>query len=1460
MAMMLLMTVLMNNTLIIKVLGEESSELNSKEEQLQLNEYGSSTGSAVVGSTTPQAIGVSGSTTSQAIKYNGEFHQILLWTEDEFLNLRNLMDFGEEFTDSENESEYTNILALFLDKAEEDTLNYFRKLLNIKIEEWLDIAEVDEEFENYLIESLAYFTGVDGLESLEIDGVNFKESFKLKIKSFVREKTKQVDLDNENFIELDRNKLLQLDYLSKNNGIYVGDINDDFLNNIYLKKIYDGVEDFLKSNWRDLHSKSFYKKLIIKVKQHQVEGAQLLQGMVLQDQNNGQVQNNQENQELGQVEIGQVLQVQEYGVSSCLMEEPVYMDTNVIITPIANSQHEGGNTNTEVNSNSSQNQNTEINSVQQALNAISNDMQSNLNAPSARYGVYADLNREDISGELLAKYQEIIDNRRGIVGWYYTGIHSEDYDHDTNTIENGSSLFKREELIALKLEERGSSFDIRKTLYGLYEEQLEKENSSPAYHRGIKRVKYKAFIYIPENGTYTFKAYFGSTEYDSDGDYEVVLKLKDLENNTYEISGYSGNWSADFLEGDIYQLEMDVRALNSDDHLPDIVSLKWSVDGVEEIIPNKYFILSENEELTSKTNLDIKRLDPIGDADKDGIPNSWETDGFVVLGNTIAKYDANIHVNKKVYYTSPVDKSTDGDPYSDLDEVIGANISGVSEVGKHPLIAAYPEIVAELQSISVNARMKNKFSQQTSTKTASLSVTKNTTVDKNVNKSSQVKGFMLGVKTDIFGGYSYKGANQGGRFEASLGITSEAKYEKTTDSENITTTISDITASNQKSRETLRSLSSDIDTFKSGDLTFAMRLKNIGSAAAYKVRPNVSLYIGSEGGSRADSFLTVQPQDLFMDIPAGGYSNSVNIETAQIDANRRIYLTVTKEIMEKLANGYPVSMELNNASSKAIINGTTKGNWEDYVNKINGITANIVHQDAVVGMKKYKVFAGDKNDTIRPQTTVGQALDNIYGNNFVIEDRTEDGVDNPKAYINNRPITNITITADDISELKELVANNSNATLNIFNMYVRPGMRIGIDTANSNQTKPIILNSIFKAGKISAYVIPNCSEIKEVKAKITYDGSTKVITLVKNSQNSILYEYEFENYMAIDIDGTNQVVAKDKNNNTTNIELYIAEEQKIKEERRREVFGMGYTDLDEDYHITSNAAAREFVRNNPADYYVMFKRHNYVPAGEGATRILSRWHLENFNRGWEFGYGLYIQGYFKAGGDNYNSIYNKKYKITLGKGQNSRNIDIFTGIDDATNYVLMVGNASQLNKEGGTHITVNGRRVEHAGHWAHEGQRLTSMIIVEADPDNPDLIRANIRNFTQLESTKYDIQVLGYFTEGKGDKYKKLDRDIHLGTFASNATSRIEKTINGTMFKPKAYMVVVDSPNGGRQRDTMLKINGIKFARGAHTQYSYRSYMIIPIGKDPNKVYIDVVNPNSNPLVNYNVKIIGYFY
>lgn len=1311
---------------------------------------------------------------------------------------------------------------------------YLKQLEITLLPKWLEEAKENPELKAKLVSSLINVLSTEqpflGLKTS--DEMTVKDVLHKVLRGIYDEDKANIDLSGRNYVHANIEDVVALDKILK----AIQPDSTEFQTDIYLNKLWSGAATLMNENFEDLQNRIYYRRVIY--------GLSSVKEKNILPMNMTAITSNRL--------LAEVLD-QESAVALRALSIPLPKSTD------------------------------------EAISLVTDRMKSLQVSVDRQYDFYSSLDRKRLSGELLTSYQGLVDNRRGILASYYTGIYSPDYDRAIDKSDGQDAdvrLGTSFELVALKLEEKGGDMDIRRSLYGLYDEKI----GDSSVHKGLKEAVYTAYLKTPKfgeeatEGEKTMVTFESSLRNIVDGDFidaskgnRVTISL--TKNGTEVLKKDGTRYAGELEEETVYKLEMTARVLDFVNDLPDRLQLKWSYDDVnQEVIPNRYFFVSDGVKLTSKKNLELVHLDPAGDADGDGIPNAWELEGFIFdrEQNHLAKYDKDKHKGYTVYYTSPVDWSSDGDPYSDLEEVIQTNTDVTSEPGQHPMVAAYPEYVVELEGITLNARLQSKYATTETSSQVNLNSSDNTTLNKYTRKTSLDKGFIAGGQISQSVGYiqgPVKGlpVMAGGiKLEGSASAFVSGKYGKLEDNEHVTTTIGSISAATTEDSNKIEALSKTTNSFKSADLSFNIRVKNIGSATGYDIKPNLSFYVGNEV-SRSNPAITTVTVPTAVDSLAPGQSSLPfevsNTETT--DSGRKLDITINQETYEKILKGYPVTMQMNSADSTVVAKNETRGPWADYVNRINGISATINHQDAVNGLRKYKVFATTPEDTVRPQFTIGQSLENIYGKNFVISDETKDGKNNPTAKINGKNITAINVYADDISQLTDAFSKGA-TVVNFFNIIVRPGMEIQVETSDSNETKPFILNTLYKKGVISAYVLGNCSEVKSVKAKIDVEGTLKEVVLKQDDKNDLLYTYEFDTPANINPDTNNLIIAEDVNGNASEVKLYVAEAYQIREEKSRIAYGTTFKTLPESIRIQSKEDAANLVAKYPAESYVFYRNLGAKGNHQKAAAIYTKEEVLNFSRlgyalNWNYGLELYCQGYFAKGdeGDRFRPMDNRVYPLYMVDGQEKREFSITTGAEDATSYVVMIGATDRANVESGTTFTVNNRT--YGGARWYSPILTNYMMIVKANDVNPETLTGSITVPNKEGNKKYDLQIVGYFTKGAGYRYKTLAKEISLPTMGTDADEPSVNDIASSAIveKPKGYLLRVEGANTGEEhKNTHLEINGIRIAnsRGPNRTGGFTLYAFVPNDANNDRITMEIINKVKSPVANYSVKILGYFY
>ncbi|WP_342670302.1 binary toxin-like calcium binding domain-containing protein, partial [Bacillus solimangrovi] len=187
------------------------------------------------------------------------------------------------------------------------------------------------------------------------------------------------------------------------------------------------------------------------------------------------------------------------------------------------------------------------------------------------------------------------------------------------------------------------------------------------------------------------------------------------------------------------------------------------------------------------------------DFDGDNIPNTWEIEGYTLLLDGLVKWedeDVDEYGEGAIkYVTSPYSRSTDEDPYSDFQEVMSLVDKAIAPVAQHPLVAAFPDIQAEIEGVTITP-----IETITTTDGTVLTEAWSDSLDKSKTTASSLgykAGFELGFENSV--GFADTGVKYTGKFYGESNGQWDKSKTKTTsrvDSEQDTTSWSQATTSN----------------------------------------------------------------------------------------------------------------------------------------------------------------------------------------------------------------------------------------------------------------------------------------------------------------------------------------------------------------------------------------------------------------------------------------------------------------------------------------------------------------------------------------------------------------------------------------------------------------------------------------------------------------------------------------
>ncbi|MEM7786097.1 MAG: binary toxin-like calcium binding domain-containing protein [Bacteroidota bacterium] len=344
----------------------------------------------------------------------------------------------------------------------------------------------------------------------------------------------------------------------------------------------------------------------------------------------------------------------------------------------------------------------------------------------------------------------------------------------------------------------------------------------------------------------------------------------------------------------------------------------------------------------------LVRLDANADTDGDGIDNALELGGFEfdIVSGDLVPWDGDPEAT--YFITDPLRASTDGDPYSDLQEATGANMpSSVRAPYNHPLVAARPVVAVYLTEYEV---LPNGTITDEAGRTQSDAFT-------NETRSETTAGVSIGAEVSL---------NPFALASASV----EATYSETWGTTQSSTSTSGFNWSSARTVEEARAAT----------LRLQLYYQNLGSAPASNVRPTVSVQLGS----KVIATFAVPDNDIALSLAPGvRYPASRTIEVSEFRVGLNsvdIFLTLRE--LQALQNGAPLRVSVPqveatiqrwNPASQSFDNEVT---WTAFEDDIDPVAFTI---EAVVDgvPQQYQVYATVPGVEPR-RRTIREALELVF--------------------------------------------------------------------------------------------------------------------------------------------------------------------------------------------------------------------------------------------------------------------------------------------------------------------------------------------------------------------------------------------------------------------------------------------------------------------------------------------------
>lgn len=1098
--------------------------------------------------------------------------------------------------------------------------------------------------------------------------------------------------------------------------------------------------------------------------------------------------------------------------------------------------------------------------------------------------IFSSLDRNKLTGDILELYDHVkyYSKDGGIIGYYYT--------QSDENMGNITSYERVHELIGVKYQESDLRFRISDTFSNIYNNENIKrgvwkgrirvprgDNQSFSIYidrgelnpRGKLRTtdKYNADITLlplenPQNHTF-FGDNFIKKTFDSSDPTIYKWEFKDFTRNSVKAQKYQTLKDSEFFD-----IIISIQSTVDGGKLPNDIEIRWQLgeDEQEVVIPQENLLYTEDDDnqlsLSEVNSIAFSNLNPLGDYDEDGIPNSWEVEGYYYKNGLLKKYEPTIDKEDNVtiadvYYTSPLLKSSDGDAYSDLKEATSTNMPEVvTAPGNKPTVAAIPVIQAEITGVAVNLSGIEAGSQTVTEVALSSQTTTNKYVNSSSSKNSTSHNFQfgvhgnfeLGVKTGVTNSF-YK------KFEGSTSVKYGYQTDKSNDVSN--TTFSSVSFADSSEKETTKRLLLTKNTLKSATVTYKVKFRNLGNDPVYNLQPIVNISID---GKSIKTFKTSATSTSLTVLP-GKTSSEIAFETEAASDTREEFIVADSKTVERIINGGSIKIDVIDLEEVEEDSVDTTYTLAQRKEKVNAVTATLIRKDSAKGIKSYQVNAKNYTDYYSPINTLDKALLDIHG----ISDGKGNGYDRTNLTIDGAKITGIFVKSsnpmyknlyDQVLQENEGLPDGEKKALALDAFYLTPDMEITVETSTSDTTDPIVLIGIIGSNEIRAVISENGSPLQSVVAKIAYHGEEAITTetLTADPNNESLYTLQIPEGKIVDPYRDSFIVATDENNNSTRRKLGFEDIDKI---RKSVLVGGGITLLDEPAAISNMEDYSKLKDEYPALVYIVQKFRldigseydvtTYVKDDDKMQELLT-----------EDGQQYKLVGYVSQGGNQFVS-YNQKTYISLQYGRLNNDFAIDTNLYNkkVKGYLIQATEGSGSNNN---ELTVNGQRIEITG-GSNRDMTHTLVFFVKADPDEPERLNVSYRR-TGYKGRRYiGVNIIGYLTEEDGSKLTMLDEEIFVKDISTLPTSDRESIdtsrLTEAFVEPTSLVLRVEHNLTGPYKT--LRLNGIQLSNGTTDEMSHpaENYIIVPY--NGTNLYYESINYTSSNS-NYNISIVGYLY
>lgn len=349
-------------------------------------------------------------------------------------------------------------------------------------------------------------------------------------------------------------------------------------------------------------------------------------------------------------------------------------------------------------------------------------------------------------------------------------------------------------------------------------------------------------------------------------------------------------------------------------------------------------------------------LADLPDLDEDGVPDDWETAGYYVEGGQLREWRGETDV--VVFRTDPTRISTDQDPYPDGMEATGIGMPPtVVSPGNHPLVPAFPNIVAVLEGYEVTPTTEITLStgeEVSQTQSIARETEQSTATTQATESSFSIEGSAT-VTVDESGVSGTVAATVGSGYQASSGTTEGTRTART------------VGVDTERRREWSRATATN--TAAAAELTLFVRYQNVGTDTAFDVVPTLSLRIG---GSDVATF---QPNTQ-INVLAPGDQHPTGIADAVEVTATGVRLTLSLADLALIEGGAPVTLVVTQLDANVVRredDGTfDQQSWTGYGGAIGAVSSRLLFDDRDGFQREVLVYADD--DASSPAITLGQAL------------------------------------------------------------------------------------------------------------------------------------------------------------------------------------------------------------------------------------------------------------------------------------------------------------------------------------------------------------------------------------------------------------------------------------------------------------------------------------------------------